>query len=237
MRPALTSSRTGNYAFTLIELSISLVIIGLIIGGIMVGNDLIKAAQLRNIAKNIDEYRTAVNIFKLKYNCLPGDCPNATDFFGAQNATHATCIVTASTGSLTCNGNGDGKITDCDIGSNGASGPQAQGYEMYRFWQHLAIAGIIKGKYTGTSGGGGNCEVVRDVNSPSTVIDNVGFSISYLDLSSNFSDNVLYAMNYKNAFWLGFLFSGWRYGTAFMTPAQAFALDQKLETGHQQAAL
>jgi len=38
-------------------------------------------------------------------------------------------------------------------------------------------------------------------------------------------------MNYKNAFWLGFLFSGWRYGTAFLTPAQAFALDQKLDDG------
>ncbi len=217
-------------AFTLIELSLVLVIIGLIVGGVLAGQDLIRAAQLRSIAKNIDEYRTAVNAFKLKYNCLPGDCSNATDFFGAENANPATCITIASQGSLTCNGDGDGQVRDCNVASDGTVAGQAQGYEMYRFWQHLAIAGMIKGKYTGKNGGS-ICEVVRDTNSPSTAIDNVGFSVGYLNLASNYSENVFYAMNYGNAFYLGSLQTGWRYGTAFLTPAEAMAFDQKLDDG------
>jgi len=67
--------------FTLIELSIVLVIIWLIIGGVLTGQDLIKSAEIRAQISQIEKYNTAVNAFKLKYNCTPGDCPNATDYF------------------------------------------------------------------------------------------------------------------------------------------------------------
>ncbi len=221
---------SNKNAFTLIELSIVLVIIGLVAGGVLFGQDLIMAAKMRSISKNIDEYRAAVNAFKLKYNCLPGDCPNATDFFGAENPNPAICITTASSGSLTCNGDGDGQIRDCNVASDGTVTFQAQGYEMFRFWQHLAIAGMIKGKYIGKNGGSG-CEVVRDINSPSTAIDNVGFSVGYFNLASNYSENVYYAVNYGNAFILGALLPTWRYQSAFLTPAQAMVLDQKLDDG------
>ncbi len=59
--------------FTLIELSIVLVIIGLIIGGVLVGKDLIKAAEIRSTIGQYEKYKTAVNTFKLKYSGLPGD--------------------------------------------------------------------------------------------------------------------------------------------------------------------
>lgn len=62
-------------AFTLIELSIVLVIIGLIIGGILTGQDLINAATIRAQVSQISEFTTAVNTFKVKYNYLPGDMP------------------------------------------------------------------------------------------------------------------------------------------------------------------
>ena len=67
--------------FTLVELSIVLVIIGLIIGGIMVGRELIYQSEVRASIADIDGLKIAINNFKLKYNCLPGDCPNATSFF------------------------------------------------------------------------------------------------------------------------------------------------------------
>jgi len=79
--------------FTLIELSIVLVIIGLIVGGVLVGRDLVAAAKLRRIVTEVDKYTASINTFRAKYNCLPGDCKNATTFF---------------TSSI--NGNGDGKI-------------------------------------------------------------------------------------------------------------------------------
>ena len=66
--------------FTLIELSIVLVIIGLIIGGVLVGRELIAAAEIRQQIGQIEKYNTAVSTFRLKYNCLPGDCLNAANY-------------------------------------------------------------------------------------------------------------------------------------------------------------
>ena len=69
--------------FTLIELSIVLVIIGLIVGGIVVGRELIKVAELRAILAQKDKFTAAVNTFKIKYNALPGDMfPSTAAKFG-----------------------------------------------------------------------------------------------------------------------------------------------------------
>ena len=54
-------------AFSLVELSIVLVILGLLVGGILGGQSLIKAAELRSITSDIESYRVAVNSFKIKY--------------------------------------------------------------------------------------------------------------------------------------------------------------------------
>jgi len=69
-------------AFTLIELSIVIVIIGLLAGGVLVGKDLIAYAEMRRFISDYQEYESAYNTFKLKYNCIPGDCVGAsTDFW------------------------------------------------------------------------------------------------------------------------------------------------------------
>ena len=62
--------------FTLIEMSIVLVIIGLIIGGVLLGRDLISAAAVRAQIAQIEKYNAAVNTFKGKYGYLPGDIPD-----------------------------------------------------------------------------------------------------------------------------------------------------------------
>jgi prepilin-type N-terminal cleavage/methylation domain-containing protein len=68
--------------FTLIELSIVLVIIGLIVGGVLVGQDLIRAAEVRATISQIEKYNTAANTFLGKYGYLPGDIkdPDASNF-------------------------------------------------------------------------------------------------------------------------------------------------------------
>ena len=69
----VTKKQGKNKGFTLIELSIVLVIIGLIVGGVLVGQDLIKAAEIRATVSQVEGYNSAVNTFRLKYNGLPGD--------------------------------------------------------------------------------------------------------------------------------------------------------------------
>jgi prepilin-type N-terminal cleavage/methylation domain-containing protein len=69
----LMSLEYGKEGFTLIELSIVLVIIGLLVGGILVGQDLIKAAEVRAQISQIEKYNQAVNTFRAKFGGLPGD--------------------------------------------------------------------------------------------------------------------------------------------------------------------
>ena len=83
--PSCISKTTNGPGFTLVELSIVLVIIGLIIGGVLVGRDLITAATVRAQIAQIEKYQTAVNTFRGKYGYLPGDIPDpaVTQFGGA----------------------------------------------------------------------------------------------------------------------------------------------------------
>jgi len=59
--------------FTLIELSIVLVVIGLFIGGILVGKSLVEAAQINAVIRQLTQYDVAVNNFHSKFKQLPGD--------------------------------------------------------------------------------------------------------------------------------------------------------------------
>ena len=89
-------------AFSLVELSIVLVILGLLTGGILTGQSLIRAAEMRSIVTELQRYQTAARSFQDKYFALPGDMRNATDFWGAPGNNLANCPATAGTGTQTC---------------------------------------------------------------------------------------------------------------------------------------
>lgn len=153
--------------FSLLELSIVLVIIGLLAGGILTGQSLIRAAELRSVIKDIERYTTSIHAFRDKYFALPGDMTNATAFWGAAHATPATCQTTVGTGTQTCNGNGDGWIGNLSSG---------QSYEWWRAWQHLANAGLIEGTYNGVASGGGSYDGTVGLNLPASKISNTGYA-------------------------------------------------------------
>ena len=67
-------------AFSLVELSIVLVILGLLVGGVLSGQSLIRAAELRSVTTEYSRYTTAISSFRDKYFALPGDMSNATSF-------------------------------------------------------------------------------------------------------------------------------------------------------------
>lgn len=159
----LRPMRTSSAGFTLVELSIVLVILGLLVGGVLAGQSLIHAAELRAILTTYDKFKTANNAFRDKYFFPPGDLPNATSYWGAANADPSTCINTSSLGSTaTCNGNGDGRINYPNYTITSGSN------EGYRYWQHLANAGLIAGNYSGIAGGVGSYNelILSTTNTP-----------------------------------------------------------------------
>src|SRR4051812_2089092 len=125
---------SSRHAFTLIELSIVLVIIGLIIGGILVGEDLIESARQRKFISEVDQIKASVNVFKVKYNYWPGDFPQATQVF---------------TDPAVVNGTGDGVVWYM------ANHLLVGGVEKFQFWLHMSLDGIFPGKFTGQETGAG----------------------------------------------------------------------------------
>ena len=112
--------------FTLIELSIVIVIIGLIVAGVVGGEALVKQAKIRAQIAQLNKYKISYNSFKLGYNAIPGDMRNASDYWPFQN-----------------DGNGDGRIS---TNANAAYTDT----ENRRFFQHLSAAGLVNANYENT---------------------------------------------------------------------------------------
>jgi prepilin-type N-terminal cleavage/methylation domain-containing protein len=112
------STLESQAGFTLVEIAIVMVIIGLLIGGILKGQEMIKNAKIKRVAKQADEIRVAVTSYQDRYGFLPGD----------DNAAN-----TRPNGGGLTNGNGNGQIA-------GAEAPD--------MFMHLAAQGLISGTYT-----------------------------------------------------------------------------------------
>ena len=108
--------------FTLIEIAIVLVIIGLLLGGVLKGQELITSARVRNLIAHQDGVKAAYFGFLDRYRALPGDYSQAT---------------TNIPGCAACqNGDNNGQIL-----LNGAI------LESISAWEHLSKAGFITGSY------------------------------------------------------------------------------------------
>jgi prepilin-type N-terminal cleavage/methylation domain-containing protein len=123
--------KSRQQGFTLIEIAIVLVIIGLLLGGVLKGQELITGARVRNLIQQQDGVKAAYFGFLDRFRALPGDYSQAT-----------TTITNISTTSCAGNGDGNGQV-DVDT---------AAPYEATLAWEHLSKAGFINGTYTcGTS--------------------------------------------------------------------------------------
>lgn len=78
-------NRAVQKGFTLLELSIVLTIVGLLVGGVLVGRDLIKSAEIQGTISDINQVRAAYSHFFGKYGCIPGDCDKQEDYFNLTN--------------------------------------------------------------------------------------------------------------------------------------------------------
>ena len=69
--------------FLLIEVAIALLIIGLLIGGVLKGKELLETSKLQAVIKNLETYRVATQLFQDRYGFLPGDFPEATTYLNS----------------------------------------------------------------------------------------------------------------------------------------------------------
>lgn len=123
-----TQHRHSEQGFTLVELAIVMVIIGLLIGGILKGQELISNARISSTVSQVKGLDAALNTFQDKYNALPGDINNpATRLTGC---TAAPCSTA---------GNGNGRI-----GTTLTTVPTNANEEGIMF-AHLNAADLISG--------------------------------------------------------------------------------------------
>ena len=111
--------------FTLVELSIVIIIIGFLIAGVAAGQSLIKEAKLGVAANELREIETALKMFKLKYGVLPGDMSNASAYFGPCGNVYPEI----------CDGDGNGYLHIPGVGD--------QSFEEKAVFLHLALAGFL----------------------------------------------------------------------------------------------
>ena len=114
--------------FTLIEIAIVLVIIGLLLGGVLKGQELINSAKVKNLANDFRTVPLYIYGYQDKFKSLPGDDSNVQGHLGA-TATQATTPASKQ-GNGVIDGNWDSTtLTD----------------ESVLFWQHVRIAGFASG--------------------------------------------------------------------------------------------
>lgn len=115
--------------FTLVELSIVLVIIGLLIGGILAGQSLINSAKIQKSVRMMQQYDVAISLFEDKYRGLPGDSP-VLNGIGDNDKILASALGFSATYSN----------PSADI-QNGTIQTEFSG-EIANFWRDLSISGL-----------------------------------------------------------------------------------------------
>jgi len=240
-KSALAVKLQGNAShqgFTLIELSIVLVIIGLIVGGVLVGQNLIAAGEVRAQITQIEKYNTAANTFRGKYGYLPGDIPNPT----------AGQFGFVQRGAVAGEGDGNGilqAVSSAACNNTGClSGTFEGAGEVVMFWVDLSTIGLIDGGFN----------TATPATIPSADITGTNINL-YLPQAKIGRGNYVYV--WSSTYWsagTGFVSLGVNYfglsaannipassnqgkmtSTANIPVAQAYAIDTKIDDGMPQS--
>ncbi len=124
------SHRNSSCGFTLVELAIVLVIIGLLLAAVFKGQEMIQNAKAKNLVNDLKGVSAAYYSYQDRYKAIPGDDKAATSHLGQP----------------AFDGNGDGIISGAYSDDNATISTESQA-----FWQHTRMAGFMSGTATSTS--------------------------------------------------------------------------------------
>jgi prepilin-type N-terminal cleavage/methylation domain-containing protein len=127
--------RTDQRGFTLLELVILLLIVGVLVAGVLKGQEMITNAKVKRVAGQLDEIRAAYLGFEDRYRALPGD--------------YSSAHLTLNCGAPCPRGNGDRRIREQETP---AAGSEVR--EDILAWTHLATSGFLRGDYHMADGAG-----------------------------------------------------------------------------------
>lgn len=194
--------------FTLIELSIVIIIIGLLIAGVSAGRSLVNQTQLYSIIKDFTKIKVATAEFKSRFNAVAGDFKDGYSYWGTVgNCTNTYVNNSPHDG---CNGNGDGNL-----------GPNNDNYENRLMFKHLNLAGILDGKYSGTDDNG---HFRLGIDVPKGPLQNSGYYAtydSYWGIAGENVDMLGFGADYPGAAPIA----------AILRPDEAKAIDVKIDDG------
>jgi prepilin-type N-terminal cleavage/methylation domain-containing protein len=121
--------RNQQSGFTLVEIAIVLVIIGLLLGGVLKGQELITQAKIKNVANDLNGLSAAIYGYQDRYKRFPGDDDGAAARW---------------TSPLAVKGDGNGQVGNSAVKAI-LDCSSATSTENCEFWQHLRLAGFIGG--------------------------------------------------------------------------------------------
>lgn len=113
MKFVIVDTKNAKKGFSLIEVAIAIVVIGLVVGLSLKGKELIHTAKLNSIVDQVNAFRMAAQMFTDKYSAIPGDFNNAKEMIDSSLE----------------NGAGISSITSVS--------------DAKRFWKHLVASGLL----------------------------------------------------------------------------------------------
>jgi prepilin-type N-terminal cleavage/methylation domain-containing protein len=129
-----------NKAFTLVELAIVIVVLGIMSAVIVGGKTIVDSANMNSTISQMNQYRLAHNAFVLEYDAIPGDMKDANDYnLNLDSEGNNTLCYTwnlGDSGDGTHQGNGDKMLQSSNTGIRFTG-------EISNYWIHLSNSGLI----------------------------------------------------------------------------------------------
>jgi prepilin-type N-terminal cleavage/methylation domain-containing protein len=201
--------------FSLVELSIVIILLALLVGGIIATRSMIANSRLTGVITDIKKYSKAMDDFQEVYQALPGDIsdPNSSP----SSSTKLAFPDPADAAIYPAGGNGNGNIDTTSFANPRITGtPNTT--EALQFWLHLKLAKLIAGNFDGLSPYTLAVDAVKG-GVPGSKIDGVGYNVR-----TDATLGTLFEL-------AGFSASLSKSNLAALSPVDASVIDGKIDDG------